>query len=188
MRGSFECMIKAGEEIRELNHIMNVNDGRDNSNDEVNLNLFALNEEIGFYGIIKAKLEAKGKIQVRGREMELKRFIELHTDKKDEVISKEAMKLLDGTVNEEVDWPGESDASTDKESDVELAETNELFVVEDEKQRDETKIMFCDPESATMLPRSRCRQQNVVIAGSDSEEESWTWHFLFCKEVPSGSS
>jgi hypothetical protein len=46
-KGSLECYINAGKDITELNHVAEVNFDITNLDNSVNMNLWALNEEMG---------------------------------------------------------------------------------------------------------------------------------------------
>jgi hypothetical protein len=48
IRDSFEGYINAGKDITELDHIVEVNDNITNLDKSTNMNLWALNEEMGY--------------------------------------------------------------------------------------------------------------------------------------------
>jgi hypothetical protein len=48
IRGSFECYVNADKVVAGLDHVTEVNEDITNLNDSINMNLWALNEEMGF--------------------------------------------------------------------------------------------------------------------------------------------
>jgi hypothetical protein len=61
IRGSFEVYINADRVVTGLDHVTEINEDIANLNDSINLNLWALNDEIGFDLKLKEKLSVEGR-------------------------------------------------------------------------------------------------------------------------------
>jgi hypothetical protein len=88
IRESFECYVNAGKEITSLDHVAKVDDGIANLDSSINMNLWALNEEMGYDMKIKEKIEANGKKLVKRKWINFKHFIGLPNIGKDIVVDK----------------------------------------------------------------------------------------------------
>jgi hypothetical protein len=100
LRGSFECYINAGKDITDIDHFVEVNQNIANPDDSINMNLWALNEEMGYDSHIKEKLDVKElKRKIPGDK--LKNFIELPNKDEDVVLEKETVDLLNNVPPQE---------------------------------------------------------------------------------------
>jgi hypothetical protein len=90
---SFECYINTGKEITDIDHVVEVNHNIANADDSINMNLRALNEEMGYDAHIKEKLDIK-KLKRSIPEEKLKNFIELPNNDEDIVLKKEFVDLI----------------------------------------------------------------------------------------------
>jgi hypothetical protein len=91
LRGSFECYINAGKEITEIEHVCEVNHNIANPDDSINMNLWALNEEMGYDSHINEKIDVN----------KLKNFIELPNNDEDIVLEKNVVDLLNNVPPQE---------------------------------------------------------------------------------------
>jgi hypothetical protein len=94
IRGSFECYINARKEITEIDHVVEVNQNIANAEGSINMNLWALNEEMGYDSRIKEKIDIQKVRKIILNEEKLKNFIELPNVDQDVVVEKETLKLL----------------------------------------------------------------------------------------------
>jgi hypothetical protein len=99
IRGSFECYINAWKEITSLDHVAEVNDDITNLDSSINMNLWALNEEMEYDMKIKEKVETNGKKLVNGKWIDLKYFIGLPNVDKDVVIDKTVVEKVNNLPN-----------------------------------------------------------------------------------------
>jgi hypothetical protein len=93
IRGSLECYINAGKEITEIDHVVEVNQNIENTEGSINMNLWALNVEMGYDSRIKEKIDVQ-KVKRVIPEEKLKNFIELPNADLDVVGEKETFNLL----------------------------------------------------------------------------------------------
>jgi hypothetical protein len=100
LRGSFECYINVGKEITEIEHVCEVNHNIANPDDSINMNLWALNEEMGYDSHIKEKMDLK-KLKKLIPEEKLTNFIELPNGDEDVVLKKETISLLNNNPPQE---------------------------------------------------------------------------------------
>jgi hypothetical protein len=99
IRGSFEYYINAGKEIISLDHIAETNDDITNLDSSINMNLWVLNEEMGYDMKIKEKIEANGKKLMNEKWIDLKHFIELPNVDKDVVVDKTVVEKINNLPN-----------------------------------------------------------------------------------------
>jgi hypothetical protein len=100
LRGSFECYINAGKEITDIDHVVEVNHNIANADDSINMNLWALNEKMGYDAHIKEKLDIK-KLKRSIPEEKLKNFIELPNGDEDVVLKKESIDMINNNPPQE---------------------------------------------------------------------------------------
>jgi hypothetical protein len=94
IRGSFKCYINARKEITEIDHVVEVNQNIANAEGSINMNLWVLNEEIGYDSRIKEKIDVKKVKKIIPDEEKLKNFIELSNIDQVVVVEKRVMELL----------------------------------------------------------------------------------------------
>jgi hypothetical protein len=104
IRGSFECYISAGKEITELDHVAEVNYDITNLDNSVSMNLWALNEEMGYDAKVKERVDVnkvRNSSKNSGAVNNLKNFIELPNADADVVVSKRIIKMMKNEAEEE---------------------------------------------------------------------------------------
>jgi hypothetical protein len=94
IRGSFECYVNADKVGASLDHVTEVNEDITNLNDSINLNLWALNEEMGFDLKFKEKLSVEGRKLNNVKIINPKHFITLPVLDRDEVLEKNAKQSI----------------------------------------------------------------------------------------------
>jgi hypothetical protein len=104
VRGSFECYISAGKDITELDHVAEVNYDITNLDNSVNMNLWALNEEMGYDARVKERIDVnkvRSLCKNPNAVNNLKTFIELPNADADVVVSKRIIKMMKNEADEE---------------------------------------------------------------------------------------
>jgi hypothetical protein len=191
IRGSFECYINAGKEITEIDHVIEVNQNIEDAEGSINMNLWALNEEMGNDSHIKEKLDIQ-KLKKIIPEEKLKNFIELPNDNQDVVVRKETINLLNNEPPQEeqnifivddddepISITGEpvkvkvdvsSTSETDSEDREPESEEDEVILVGDGEEKNMRKYTteICIPQSneSGMITGGKIRK---VIIPADSE-------------------
>jgi hypothetical protein len=94
IRGSFECYKNAEREITETDHVVEVNQNIANAEGSINMNLWALNEEMGFDSRIKEKIDVRRMKNLIPNEEKIENFIELPDVDHDAIVEKETMDHL----------------------------------------------------------------------------------------------
>jgi hypothetical protein len=89
IRVSFECYIQTSKDIREVDHISDGNGDMNNTNDIENLDLFALDEEMIFASIVRARINKKETIKVGAKDTSETGFIELPNPDRNVVLDPE---------------------------------------------------------------------------------------------------
>jgi hypothetical protein len=77
IRESFECYVNTGKDVTSLDHVAEINEDITNLDDCINMNLWALNEKMGFDKKIKEKVSVEGRKMVNGKLINPKYFIVL---------------------------------------------------------------------------------------------------------------
>jgi hypothetical protein len=166
IRGSFECYINARKDITELDHVAEVNENITNAESSINMNLWALKEEMGYNANVKEKINVEEVKRLVGKSKNLKNFIELPNQDHDIVVEKEVFEKLkneppreernilveeeqaiEGCRNGRVDDP--QAALTDKDDSEAENEENDAVLVGDGNEKDtrEYATNICIPPS-----------------------------------------
>jgi hypothetical protein len=195
IRGSFECYINTGKAITEIDHVVEVNQNIENVEGSIIMNLWALNEEMGYDSHIKENLDLQ-KLKRTIPEEKLKNIIELPNDDQDVVVGKETINLLNNEPPQEeqnimiVDDDNEPITIT-KEAvkvRVDVSSTNETDIEDREPEDEEDEgIHFGDGEAKDMqkytteicIPQSNesemitggKRRKVIIPADSESSDE-----------------
>jgi hypothetical protein len=143
IRGSFECYINAGKEVTDIEHVMEVNHNIANVDDSINLNLWALNEEMGYDSHVKERIDLK-KLKDVMPEEKLKYFIELPNADEDIVVKKETVILLENNPPQEEYNISIIDEDTKEESNI---ISNPIRVKVDDSSMGVTDVEDLEPES-----------------------------------------
>jgi hypothetical protein len=93
IRGSFECYVNV-DKVADLDHVTEVNEDITNLNDSINVNLYALNEEIGFDLKFREKLSVKDKKFHNDKLINPKHFIIIPNLDRDVVLEKNVMQTI----------------------------------------------------------------------------------------------
>jgi hypothetical protein len=104
VRGFFECFISAGKDITELDHVAEVNYNITNLDNSVNMNLWTLNEEMGYDARVKERIDVnkvRSLCKNPNAVNNLNNFIELPNADADVVVSKRIIKMLKNEADEE---------------------------------------------------------------------------------------
>jgi hypothetical protein len=94
IRGSFECYINAGKDVTSLDHVAEINEDITNLDDSINMNLWALNEEMGFDMKIKEKVSVEGMKMVNYKLINPKHFIVLQDVDRDIVLERNIIRSI----------------------------------------------------------------------------------------------
>jgi hypothetical protein len=151
LRGSFKCCINANEEMQKMDHVMEVNQDIINLNSSININLNALNEEMGYDMMIKEKIGARQIRNVRGREQKIKNFVELLDLDRDYLVEKEIEEVFKLIPEEnQIEPTNEENISIAEEQNEEDIEAENVLCVKSELISDwennfEYHINLCIP-------------------------------------------
>jgi hypothetical protein len=94
IRGSFKCYLKVDKEVSRLDQVAEVNEDISNLDDSINLNLCALNEEMGFDVKIKEKISVVEKKLVNGKLINPKLFFALLDVDRDIVLEENVVQSI----------------------------------------------------------------------------------------------
>jgi hypothetical protein len=94
IRGSFECYLNVDKEVSRLDHVTEENEDISNLDDSINLNLWALNEEMDFDVKIKEKISIMEWKLVNGKLIIPKHFITLPYVDRDIVLEKNVVRSI----------------------------------------------------------------------------------------------
>jgi hypothetical protein len=197
IRGSFECYINARKTITETEHVMEVNQDISNADGSINMNMRALNEEMGYDSRIKEKIDINKAKKMTLNPDNLKNFIELPDADHEVVVEKEVMDLLKnepsreennlviiddddkeeeavkGNVNIKVKVDASSMAETDTGDCEAESEEDEVILVgngeSDEMRRYATKLFIPQSNESGAIAEER-RVKAIVPADSESSD------------------
>jgi flagellar basal body rod protein FlgF len=94
IRGSIECYLNVDKEVSRLDHVAEVNEDISNFDDSINLNLWALNEEMGFDIKIKEKISVAEKKLENSNLINPKHFITLPDVDRDIELEKNVVRSI----------------------------------------------------------------------------------------------
>jgi hypothetical protein len=162
IRGSFECYISAGKEITELDQVAEVNYDTTSLDNSVNMNLWALNEEMGYDARVKERVDVdkvRSLCKNPGAANNLKNFIELPNIDADVVVSKRIIKIL-------------KNEADDNEKDIVV----KVIKGEEKKKKvDVGKVVDVDDSIEAAIEVGETEAESVEDGGiltSDGEEET----------------
>jgi hypothetical protein len=94
IRGSFECYLNVDKEVSRLDQVAEVNEDISNLDNSNNLNLWTINEEMGFDIKMKEKISVVEKKLVNGKLINPKHFITLPDVDRDIVLEKKFVRSI----------------------------------------------------------------------------------------------
>jgi hypothetical protein len=164
IRGSFECYINADKDITELDHVAEVNYDITNLDNSVNMNLWALNEEMGYDARVKERVgvnKVRSLCKNPNAVNNLKNFIELPNADADVIVVKIIIKMMKNEADKE-------------EKDIVVKVIEKEKEKEDEVVQDGVKVVDIDDSIEAAVEAGETEAEcieDVGILVSDGEEE-----------------